>query len=1242
MKQKLAKAIWQQFTLHLPSFGIIATLSLVVLTGIFPTSWLRSQQIVNPSTVSPYFSTQIPPPPDVAALGKFGDIPVGLHTGVPNISIPIYELKSRDITVPISINYHAGGIKVDEIASSVGLGWALNAGGVISAPRKAFEFFYGANPFIQEVQVKLGQLIRPESGRIVGNISVEWSPNYYFFQQVLNGDLATEIPTFSYSYLGKSGKFVLAPNAGLNVNSPPFRYKPIPFEPIEIVSTNANPTNGITISDEFGFKYYFTAKGEETSHVTSISGLTINDIDCMLQNNGNNMQNDNVTLYLTKITSAIGDSVTFEYESVGYGYQTFSQETKFVEYPNLNFARPNDVRCFRDVGVTELRTKKIRSSSGTEVNFEYDQIGREDLGLQHITNGQVSSRLTAIKIIDEGKVIKTFVFAHEYFVSTVANPPAWIDASYKKRLKLVSLTEAGKAPYQFSYNSNNLPYRFSFSQDHWGFNNAKNNSTLIPAFRNNGLIVPGADREVDTVAAQAFLLTNMIYPTGGQTEFKYESHDQYTIDSTVVTDVFTACSGGNWGTSTPTCFENNSFRIDANLNKGVEVFTTFYNAPGAYFSNLSARLEGPAEEPNPYLRISYAFYPPATNSHGERVYFNRLRPGTYYLTAISDGINDGSQMAGITVNVERVTYFSANKKIGGVRIKSITDKSTDGGTNKVREYSYRKPGTNVSSAVCIKEPVYLTSYNKMTQMGSYPDFFIRKDSCIQATATTLAPLATTQGSFVSYEYATETFGSASESGKRDLRFLCKCDLSSSINRKYSTDNSYEWARGHIASEVFYRKEGNVFHLVKKTENSYDFNHEFYTFNRPLKPNEFRVRGAFVRQKTPPLQLSLQPSSETLLGEISVDYYDITSAWYYLKQRKNYFYQSDDTTKYLLNTETFYYDRPDHAQLTKTVYDTNSGSSLEIRTKYPTDYLNGAAAWIDNLVSSRQIAVPIESQSWMSKGGTTSFKNGVLFTFRNEIGKIVKDKTYVLNPINPVTDFIEITQNGKFAQAIPDSRYSSEVKFLTYDNVGNVTSYEDKVGKKTFITYDYNKRYVTSEVKGCIGFGYYAFSSFESSNLGGWIYTGSAIGTDYKTGRKCYNLATSAITKASLPTARYVLSYWAKGATQPSVTGGTTVLTTVAQGSTTSGTWYQVVKTINVTSANTTLTISGTGLIDELRLHPLEAKMTTYTYDPSVGVTTITDEKGQTRYFEYDAFGRLKAVRDEAGNLLSTQEYKYKN
>ncbi|BFO64211.1 hypothetical protein [Chryseobacterium sp. KCF3-3] len=52
------------------------------------------------------------------------------------------------------------------------------------------------------------------------------------------------------------------------------------------------------------------------------------------------------------------------------------------------------------------------------------------------------------------------------------------------------------------------------------------------------------------------------------------------------------------------------------------------------------------------------------------------------------------------------------------------------------------------------------------------------------------------------------------------------------------------------------------------------------------------------------------------------------------------------------------------------------------------------------------------------------------------------------------------------------------------------------------------------------------------------------------------------------------------------------------------------------------------------------QVTTYTYDPLVGVTTTTPPNGIREIYQYDKSGRLKTVSDVNGNIL--KEYKYNN
>lgn len=80
----------------------------------------------------PYRPKIIPPSPEAASLGRYGEFPVELSKGTPSISIPLYEIQSGSLKVPISLSYHASGVRVNDVATSVGLSWTLNAGGAIT------------------------------------------------------------------------------------------------------------------------------------------------------------------------------------------------------------------------------------------------------------------------------------------------------------------------------------------------------------------------------------------------------------------------------------------------------------------------------------------------------------------------------------------------------------------------------------------------------------------------------------------------------------------------------------------------------------------------------------------------------------------------------------------------------------------------------------------------------------------------------------------------------------------------------------------------------------------------------------------------------------------------------------------------------------------------------------------------------------------------------------------------------
>jgi YD repeat-containing protein len=53
-----------------------------------------------------------------------------------------------------------------------------------------------------------------------------------------------------------------------------------------------------------------------------------------------------------------------------------------------------------------------------------------------------------------------------------------------------------------------------------------------------------------------------------------------------------------------------------------------------------------------------------------------------------------------------------------------------------------------------------------------------------------------------------------------------------------------------------------------------------------------------------------------------------------------------------------------------------------------------------------------------------------------------------------------------------------------------------------------------------------------------------------------------------------------------------------------------------------------------------AQVTTFTYSPGAGVTSATDPRGNTIYYEYDDFQRLMNLKDQNGKIVKSYDYHY--
>jgi hypothetical protein len=160
-----------------------------------------------------YIPNIIPPSPEASKLANFVEVPVSYYTGTPNINIPITNVKSGALQLPISLTYNASGNRVEDIASWVGLGWTLNAGGVVTRVVRGLPDDHKANSSLNFFQVS-------ESNTNMYNfLQSATLATESFYADAARGCNDTEPDQFYFNFNGYTGKFsfdwnMVAPASG--------------------------------------------------------------------------------------------------------------------------------------------------------------------------------------------------------------------------------------------------------------------------------------------------------------------------------------------------------------------------------------------------------------------------------------------------------------------------------------------------------------------------------------------------------------------------------------------------------------------------------------------------------------------------------------------------------------------------------------------------------------------------------------------------------------------------------------------------------------------------------------------------------------------------------------------------------------------------------------------------------------------------------------------------------------------
>jgi hypothetical protein len=143
--------------------------------------------------------------PNVSALERHGNYPVNMYAGLPNIEIPLYEIKVGNLVVPVKLSYHASGNKVSDNASLVGLGWSLVGDYFISRNVRQLadeKDFANNNSLLQNNLQTLPQFITCLTTQLKTD-----------FALYVNGGKDAERDIFTYHTPKKTNSFVIPPQS---------------------------------------------------------------------------------------------------------------------------------------------------------------------------------------------------------------------------------------------------------------------------------------------------------------------------------------------------------------------------------------------------------------------------------------------------------------------------------------------------------------------------------------------------------------------------------------------------------------------------------------------------------------------------------------------------------------------------------------------------------------------------------------------------------------------------------------------------------------------------------------------------------------------------------------------------------------------------------------------------------------------------------------------------------------------
>ncbi|MCW8309667.1 hypothetical protein K7A41_00330, partial [Sphingobacterium sp. InxBP1] len=988
--------------------------------------------------------------PNVAAFLRYGDFNVGVNTGVPDIRIPLFNIESGSIRYGVDIDYNATGIKVAQLASSIGLAWSLNITGMISRTVRSLPDEYGTYGFID----------------LNKTYEYKYSLTSQFeIQKYADQEYDNEPDIFSFRLpTGEAGKFMYNLEERKIINDVNAGFK------VDWVNRTSFLSNSFTITTTDGTKYFFE---QPQLYFDDSAREILPSLRRYIQ-----------TWFLTKVENVKGDVITYQYETVsanatlpsGNSVQPewLTQKSYMKKY--LYNANPLDYtlspveysESISNYSTVEPRIKEITTKQGRVVfkylNPRFDYPGHQ---------------LNEIELYRKEALINRVSFSYSYF--TTSDPKFQRD--YRLKLDNIEIGITKEQKYSFIYDmSVRLPPTNSTQQDYWGYYNG-NESNYLPRIKPPSL--PGinineyvglSDRNVNVSLIKAGILQEIVYPTGGKTSFNFEPNYYFGKTNQTVNRTF----GRNMKVTGNSKKVPVSDTVDFLVDKYISPNTAYLNV---YFSKL--------QQPSPYVdppnmqvvklldltnnwtvlqvnRSKVYTQPESIRSPIVLTQGNRYRLITTVVDAAAASLFDASYVEA-AVTGEYSVEVNQNIYADGLRIKEISNYDQNNSLVNRDGFSYGSDGSGIVLRD-LKDVDNNLFYEKWkitlpncSQISDCECFYDRNYVVYVGHANILGP--TLSGRHIYYNYVEKI--QYNHNNMKLGKIGYSREINSSIPYRYYFPNGPYQAEfinnisviGNVPSETYYRWDdvGNTFVKQRSISRQYTFLPNTFSMVKYYRKNIYSNNTCKYR---------VVENTSDLFG---VSLFKISLPQYQLLNETVTDYDLSGDQVLISSAKDMEYDVI-FGQLRKTTIVNSEEEKVDRYFVYPYDYIQ-PNIWLSKLLEKNIIGTPIETITLAHRSQGKNITQGQYSTYDNYGRRLA---VYGLNLVNNgiKVDEFKISNRlkgilppeGSATPFQPDDRYEKKIECLGYDLFNNFREILENGNLRTVYLWGYSGQYPIIEIK----------------------------------------------------------------------------------------------------------------------------------------------------------------------------------